>query len=254
MSVAQDLGERTVQTQHPDQVESFDHNTYFETEVAGWRSQLYPAALRMTRNPTDAEDLLQETMARAYTGLKNFTPGTNVRAWLYRILTNTFINSCRKRSREPAQTLRAEFEQILDHRDTPGPGQWAKSAETEALDKVADSEVMQALMELPEGFRAAIYLADVEGFPYRDVADMLEIPIGTVMSRLHRGRAKLRKRLAAYAPAPRRGASPAQRRSPATSSMATPSANTPSATTPLSTAPSHAPRIGAVPVPSEMAA
>jgi RNA polymerase sigma-70 factor (ECF subfamily) len=151
----------------------------------------------MTRNPSDAEDLVQETMARAYVGMKNFTPGTNVRAWLYRILTNTFINSCRKRGREPAQTLRAEFEQLLDSRD--GLGQRARSAESEALDRVGDSDVMQALMELPEGFRAAIYLADVEGYPYRDVAEMLEIPIGTVMSRLHRGRGKLRKKLAAYA-------------------------------------------------------
>jgi RNA polymerase sigma-70 factor (ECF subfamily) len=186
---------------HAGQSEQFDHDEYFESEVASWRGQLYPAALRMTRNPADAEDLLQETMTRAYTGLRNFTPGTNVRAWLYRILTNTFINSCRKRGREPAQTLRAEFEQLLDSRD--GVAQPARSAEAEALDKVADSEVMQALMELPEGFRAAIYLADVEGYPYRDVAEMLEIPIGTVMSRLHRGRGKLRKRLAAYAPAPR---------------------------------------------------
>jgi RNA polymerase sigma-70 factor (ECF subfamily) len=186
---------------HAGQSEQFDHDEYFENEVASWRSQLYPAALRMTRNPADAEDLIQETMTRAYTGLRNFTPGTNVRAWLYRILTNTFINSCRKRGREPAQTLRAEFEQLLDARD--GVGQPARSAESEALDRVADSEVMQALMELPEGFRAAIYLADVEGYPYRDVAEMLEIPIGTVMSRLHRGRSKLRKRLAAYAPVPR---------------------------------------------------
>jgi RNA polymerase sigma-70 factor (ECF subfamily) len=192
---------------HAGQSEQFDHDEYFENEVASWRSQLYPAALRMTRNPADAEDLLQETMARAYTGLRNFTPGTNIRAWLYRILTNTFINSCRKRGREPAQTLRAEFEQLLDGRD--GLAQPARSAEAEALDRVADSEVMQALMELPEGFRAAIYLADIEGYPYRDVAEMLEIPIGTVMSRLHRGRGKLRKRLAAYAPAPR-AAGPAE--------------------------------------------
>jgi RNA polymerase sigma-70 factor (ECF subfamily) len=193
---------------HAGQSEQFDHDEYFENEVASWRSQLYPAALRMTRNPADAEDLLQETMARAYTGLRNFTPGTNIRAWLYRILTNTFINSCRKRGREPAQTLRAEFEQLLDGRD--GLAQPARSAEAEALDRVADSEVMQALMELPEGFRAAIYLADIEGYPYRDVAEMLEIPIGTVMSRLHRGRGKLRKRLAAYAPAPRSGGSAVQ--------------------------------------------
>ena len=197
---------------HAGQAEQFDHDEYFANEVASWRGQLYPAALRMTRNPADAEDLVQETMTRAYTGLRNFTPGTNIRAWLYRILTNTFINSCRKRGREPAQTLRSEFEQLLDGRN--GLAQPARSAEAEALDRVADSEVMQALMELPEGFRAAIYLADVEGYPYRDVAEMLEIPIGTVMSRLHRGRSKLRKRLADYAPA-RRSAAPAAARVPA---------------------------------------
>jgi RNA polymerase sigma-70 factor, ECF subfamily len=198
--VLQDVVDQADHIDHTGQNDQFDHEVYFEQEVASRRGQLYPAALRMTRNPNDAEDLVQETMARAYAGLRNFTPGTNVRAWLYRILTNTFINSCRKRGREPAQTLRAEFEQLLDARD--GLGQSARSAEAEAMDKVADSEVMQALMELPEGFRAAIYLADVEGYPYRDVAEMLEIPIGTVMSRLHRGRGKLRKRLAAYAYSP----------------------------------------------------
>jgi len=199
MTVAQGVVDQTHHTHHTEHIGQIDHREYFANEVATWGGQLYPAALRMTRNPSDAEDLVQETMTRAYAGLRNFTPGTNVRAWLYRILTNTFINSCRKRGREPAQTLRAEFEQLLDARD--GIAQPARSAESEALDRVADSEVMQALMELPEGFRAAIYLADVEGYPYRDVAEMLEIPIGTVMSRLHRGRGKLRKRLAAYAPA-----------------------------------------------------
>ncbi|HEY5361910.1 MAG TPA: sigma-70 family RNA polymerase sigma factor [Streptosporangiaceae bacterium] len=221
MTVAQDVVSQTNRTHHTEQIAQFSQDgwdegdgqdqqdqrdAYFETEVASWGNQLYPAALRMTRNPSDAEDLVQETMARAYAGLRNFTPGTNVRAWLYRILTNTFINSCRKRGREPAQTLRAEFEQLLDARD--GLGQSARSAESEALDRLADSEVMRALMELPEGFRAAIYLADVEGYPYRDVASMLQVPIGTVMSRLHRGRGKLRERLAAYAPAPRPEAAP----------------------------------------------
>src|ERR1700727_2010375 len=129
---------------HAGQSEQFDHDEYFETEVASWRGQLYPAALRMTRNPADAEDLLQETMTRPYTALRNFTPGTNVRAWLYRILTNTFINSCRKRGREPAQTLRAEFEQLLDSRDGLGGGaQPARSAESEALDRGADRGAMQ---------------------------------------------------------------------------------------------------------------
>jgi RNA polymerase sigma-70 factor (ECF subfamily) len=197
MTVLQDVVHQTDHYHHTDETDQIDHDAYFEREVASCGRQLYPAALRMTRNPSDAEDLVQETMARAYVGMRNFTPGTNVRAWLYRILTNTFINSCRKRSREPAQTLRAEFEQLLDARD--GVGQPVRSAESEALDRVGQSEVMQALMELPEGFRAAIYLADVEGYPYRDVAEMLEIPIGTVMSRLHRGRSKLRKKLASYA-------------------------------------------------------
>lgn len=196
MTVLQDVVNQTDHVHHTDETDQIHQDLYFEQEVASCGGQLYPAALRMTRNPSDAEDLVQETMARAYVGMRNFTPGTNVRAWLYRILTNTFINSCRKRSREPAQTLRAEFEQLLDSRD--GIAQPARSAESEALDNVGNSEVMQALMELPEGFRAAIYLADVEGYPYRDVAEMLEIPIGTVMSRLHRGRGKLRKKLAAY--------------------------------------------------------
>jgi RNA polymerase sigma-70 factor (ECF subfamily) len=173
----------------------FDRDEYFVQEVASRGGQLFPAALRMTRNRCDAEDLVQETLARAYAGLGKFTPGTNVRAWLYRILTNTFINSCRKRGRDPGQLVRAEFEQVLDARG----GDWARSAEAEALEGAGDSEVMAALAELPEGFRAAIYLADVEGYPYRDVAAMLGVPIGTVMSRLHRGRAKLRHRLADYA-------------------------------------------------------
>ena len=197
MTVLQDVIQHKDYVHHTDETDQIDHDSYFEQEVASCGRQLYPAALRMTRNPCDAEDLVQETMARAYVGMRNFTPGTNVRAWLYRILTNTFINSCRKRSREPAQTLRAEFEQLLDARD--GLGQPVRSAESEALDRAGESEVMQALMELPEGFRAAIYLADVEGYPYRDVAEILEIPIGTVMSRLHRGRGKLRKKLASYA-------------------------------------------------------
>ena len=208
MTVAQSVVNQTDHTHHTDHIgqidrHEYDHHEYFENEVATWRGQLYPAALRMTRNPSDAEDLVQETMTRAYAGLRNFTPGTNVRAWLYRILTNTFINSCRKRGREPGpdapRGVRAAARRPR-RCSAAGP---ARSAESEALDKVADSEVMQALMELPEGFRAAIYLADVEGYPYRDVAEMLEIPIGTVMSRLHRGRSKLRKRLAAYAPAAR---------------------------------------------------
>src|ERR1700728_1984364 len=197
MTVLQDVAHQTDHAHHTDESDQIDHDTYFEQEVASCGRQLYPAALRMTRNPSDAEDLVQETMARAYVGMRNFTPGTNVRGWLSRTLPNTSITSCRKRGREPAQTLRAEFEQLLDGRD--GLAQPARSAESEALDKVADSEVMRALMELPEGFRAAIYLADVEGYPYRGVA--------APAARCAAGGAPPRPRRA------RRGARPARSRS-----------------------------------------
>jgi RNA polymerase sigma-70 factor, ECF subfamily len=173
-----------------------DHAT-FEQDVVPYMRKLYPAALRMTRNPSDAEDLLQETFARAYVAFHQFTPGTNLSAWLYRILATTFINTRRKRGREPAQSL---FGQLGDlHVPDTLMGQTARSAEEEALNRLADSDVLRALRELPEGFSAAIYLADIEGYPYKEIAEMLGTPIGTVMSRLHRGRQQLRARLTAYA-------------------------------------------------------
>lgn len=175
---------------------SSDHLIY-EKEIAGHRRDLYPTALRMTRNPSDAEDLVQESMARAYAGIRHFTPGTNSRAWLFRILSNTFVSGYRKRQREPVQILAAEFD-TLSAADA-GPSHAAPSAEDALLGQFAHSDVREALSELPECFRAAVYLADVEGYPYRDIAEMLGVPIGTVMSRLHRARALLRKRLAAYA-------------------------------------------------------
>jgi len=153
----------------------------------------------MTRNHSDAEDLVQETVAKAYSALHQFTPGTNMRAWLHRILTNTFINTCRKRKREPSEALTMELAEDIQHRGDPlAPG--PRSAESEALERLADSEVLSALRALPEEFRVPVYLADIEGYPYRDIASLMGTPIGTVMSRLHRGRSRLRKALEAYAP------------------------------------------------------
>jgi RNA polymerase sigma-70 factor (ECF subfamily) len=179
-----------------------DDHLIYEQELAGHRRDLYPAALRMTRNPNDAEDLVQESMARAYAGLRHFTPGTNGRAWLFRILANTFVSGYRKRQREPVQVLSPEFEALLSAASagpSSGSGRAAPSAEDAVLSQFSYSDVRQALRELPECFRATIYLADVEGYPYREISQMLGVPIGTVMSRLHRARALLRKRLTAYA-------------------------------------------------------
>ncbi len=174
-----------------------DHGLY-ERELAAHRRDLYPVALRMTRNPSDAEDLVQESMTRAYAGLRHYTPGTNGRAWLFRILSNTFVSGYRKRQREPLQLLSAEFESLVASVPgwtATGPLQAVPSAEDAVLSQFSHSDVRQALAELPDCFRATIYLADVEGYPYREIAEMLDVPIGTVMSRLHRARAQLRKRL-----------------------------------------------------------
>jgi RNA polymerase sigma-70 factor, ECF subfamily len=172
-----------------------DHGR-FEEDVIPYMRKLYPAALRMTRNPSDAEDLIQETFSRAYIAFHQFSPGTNLSAWLYRILANTFINTCRKQRREPAQALLADLAEL------PASGglrtQPARSAEEEAMDRLADTDVFRALRDLPEGFSSVVYLADVEGYQYKEIADMLGLPIGTVMSRLHRGRQRLRVRLAMH--------------------------------------------------------
>jgi RNA polymerase sigma-70 factor, ECF subfamily len=176
-----------------------DRDERFEQDVVPFIAQLYPAALRMTRNPSDAEDLVQETAAKAYAALHQFTPGTNLRAWLHRILSNTFINTYRKKRREPIQDLGVEFSEDWQSGSDPLAPQ-ARSAETEALERLADSDILQALRSLPEEFRVAIYLADIEGYPYREIAEMMGTPIGTVMSRLHRGRSKLRQQLASHAP------------------------------------------------------
>jgi RNA polymerase sigma-70 factor, ECF subfamily len=176
-----------------------DRDARFEEQVVPFMGQLYPAALRMTRNPSDAEDLVQETFAKAYTGFHQFQQGTNLRAWLHRILSNTFINGYRKKRREPLQDLSGDFQEEWQVGSDPLVLPVA-SAEAEAIERLADSDILQALRELPDEFKVAIYLADIEGYPYREISEIMGIPLGTVMSRLHRGRAKVRKKLAGYAP------------------------------------------------------
>ncbi|WP_343901932.1 sigma-70 family RNA polymerase sigma factor [Arthrobacter rhombi] len=171
----------------------------FERDALQYVDQLYSAAMRMARNPSDAEDLVQEAYTKAYSAFHQYKPGTNLKAWLYRILTNTYINLYRKRQREPLRSSTDTVEdwqmaQAAEHTPTG-----LRSAEAEALDHLPDSDVKEALQSIPEEFRLAVYFTDVEGYAYKEVAEILGIPIGTVMSRLHRGRKQLRELLADYA-------------------------------------------------------
>jgi RNA polymerase sigma-70 factor, ECF subfamily len=173
----------------------------FEDDAMQYAPQLYAAAMRMARNPSDAEDLVQETFLKAYRGYESFEAGTNLKAWLYRILTNTYINKYRKDKRRPAESDLGDVEDLYLYKRI-GSEQTAdssRSAEDRVLDGLVESDIKQAVESLPENFRVPVLLADLEGFAYKEIAEILDIPIGTVMSRLHRGRKALQASLATFA-------------------------------------------------------
>jgi RNA polymerase sigma-70 factor (ECF subfamily) len=185
----------TTATEQPDA----DRRALFEEQALPFMDQLYAAGLRMTRNPADAGDLVQETYAKAYAAFGQFKQGTNLRAWLYRILTNTFINNYRKNQRNPYQGTIDDLEDWQLGSAESATSSSTRSAELEAIDHLPATAVRDALQSIPEDFRLAVYFADVEGFSYQEIADIMKTPVGTVMSRLHRGRRLLRELLADYA-------------------------------------------------------
>ena len=167
----------------------------FENDAMQYAPQLYSAALRMTRNPADAEDVVQETFLKAYRAYDSFSEGTNLKAWLYRILTNTYINKYRKKQRRPSEVELGELQDLYLFKRLGEHSGAQVSAESEALDMFVDEDIVEALESLPENFRLPVLYADVEGFSYKEIAEILDVPIGTVMSRLHRGRKALQRKL-----------------------------------------------------------
>jgi RNA polymerase sigma-70 factor (ECF subfamily) len=168
----------------------------FQRDAIPLLDSLYAGALRMTRNPADAEDLLQETMMRAYRSFDRFEEGTNLKAWLFRILTNAYINTYRKKQREPQKVSQDEIQDFDLYRELKDHDpQLSVTPETLVLDRLVDGDILQAIEELPEQFRLAVILSDVEDFSYAEMAEIMDVPLGTVMSRLHRGRKALQKRL-----------------------------------------------------------
>jgi RNA polymerase sigma-70 factor, ECF subfamily len=192
-------GEGAADAEAPTELEPEDLHSLFEEQALPYMDQLYAAAMRMTRNPADAADLVQETFVKAYAAFRQFKQGTNLKAWLYRIQTNTFINSYRKKQRDPYQGTIDELEDWQLGNAVSATATTSRSAEAEAIDHLPDSAVKDALQSIPEDFRLAVYFADVEGFSYQEIADIMKTPVGTVMSRLHRGRRMLRELLAQYA-------------------------------------------------------
>ena len=186
-TIGAELGQRT------------DSADRFERDAMQYLDQLYGAALRMTRNPTDAEDLVQETYLKAFAAFDSFAEGSNLRAWLFRILTNSYINDYRKKQRRPFESGADDLTDRQLHEVGSHDSAGLRSAEAEALDRLADTDIVEAMAALPEDYRMAVYLADIEGFSYKEIAEMMQTPIGTVMSRLHRGRRQLRELLADYA-------------------------------------------------------